>query len=173
MEPNTQNTNPTNPQSSNKSLVVTTAILIPVIAAGYLLFGKSNNAVAPTSTSDDENTAIDDTSTPADETMAPATDSKYKDGTYSVKGNYTSPAGPEEFPVTITLASDIIVDASIEVNSENAGSKNFQTQFKDNFKEFVISKNIDEVNLSKVSGSSLTPKGFNDALAKVKTQAKS
>lgn len=173
MEPNTtpQNTNNTN---SNKPFYITAAILIPVAIAGYLLFGKSNEAVAPTTTTPnptDSATEGTPEATPAEGDTS--TNSKYKDGTYSVKGVYTSPAGPEEFPVTITLAGDKITDATMTVNSENKGSVNFQTQFKDNFKEFVIGKNIDEVVLTKVSGSSLTPKGFNDALAKVKTEAKS
>ncbi len=36
----------------------------------------------------------------------------------------------------------------------------------------VVGKKIDEVQLTKVAGSSLTPKGFMDALEKVKTEAK-
>lgn len=50
-------------------------------------------------------------------------------------------------------------------------SARFQDLFAQNYKPLVIGKNIDEVQLGKVSGSSLTPMGFNDALAKIKTQA--
>jgi hypothetical protein len=41
------------------------------------------------------------------------------------------------------------------------------------YKQYVVGKKIDEVQLTKVSGSSLTPQGFNDALAKIKAEAKS
>ena len=37
----------------------------------------------------------------------------------------------------------------------------------------VVGKNIDEVAITKVAGSSLTPKGFTDALEKIKADAKS
>jgi len=37
----------------------------------------------------------------------------------------------------------------------------------------VIGKNIADVQLSRVSGSSLTPEGFNNALATIKSQAQS
>jgi hypothetical protein len=36
----------------------------------------------------------------------------------------------------------------------------------------VVGKNIDEVNLGKVSGSSLTPIGFNNAIEDIRSQAK-
>lgn len=173
MEPNSQT--PSAPGANNggsKPFLITAAILIPVAVAGYMLFGRSNEAVAPEAPVDTNTDSTTEIPT-GEETSANQTSTTYKDGTYSVKGVYTSPAGPEEFPVTITLNGDIVTDATMTVNSENAGSVNFQTQFRDNFKEFVIGKNIDEVVLTKVSGSSLTPKGFNDALTKVKTEAKS
>ncbi len=160
-----------NPQiparGGNKTFYITAVILIIIIIAGYLLFGRSNEATAPTTAGPNETPTTPSTDTP------PAATFKYKDGTYSVKGNYVSPGGPEEIPVTITLKNDIITAATMTVNSPRPMSQNFQTQFHDNFQTFVVGKNIDEVTLVKVSGSSLTPKGFNDALAKVKVEAKS
>ncbi len=177
MEPtNTQTTGGQqggNGAANNKPLYIAAAIIIPVVAAGYFLFGKSNEAVAPTT--DDTNTANGNTNGTSEE-AGPTGDtiaSVYKDGTYEVKGNYVSPAGPEEFPISFTIASGVIVDTSMTVNSENPGSVNFQTQFMNGYKDQVIGKNIDEVSITKVSGSSLTPKGFNDAIADLKVQAKS
>jgi hypothetical protein len=37
----------------------------------------------------------------------------------------------------------------------------------------VVGKNISELQLTKVSGSSLTPQGFMDALEKIKAEAQS
>lgn len=51
-------------------------------------------------------------------------------------------------------------------------SKRFQGEFADGYKAQVIGKPIAEVFLTKVSGSSLTPKGFNDAVEKIKSEAK-
>jgi hypothetical protein len=46
-----------------------------------------------------------------------------------------------------------------------------QTDFAANYKTQVIGKKIEGLELSKISGSSLTPKGFNDALEKIRSQA--
>ncbi len=156
-------------RSGNTALYVTVVIVIIILVAGYLLFGRSNEVTAPTTAGPNETPTTPSTDT----TPVVTEDSKYKDGTYSVKGNYISPGGPEEIPVTITLKDDIITAATMTVNSPRPMSQNFQTQFHDNFQPFVIGKNIDSVTLTKVSGSSLTPKGFNDALAKVKVEAQS
>lgn len=97
----------------------------------------------------------------------------YKDGTYTADGTYVSPGGPRDIGVTITLANGLITDTTTEVRATDATSKRLQQEFADNYKQMVVGKSIDEVNLTKVSGSSLTPKGFNDALTKIKTEAKS
>ncbi len=96
----------------------------------------------------------------------------YKDGSYSTIGEYLSPAGEEQIGVQITLKDDVITDVAVEAKTKQAVSIKFQTIFVENFKPVVVGKKLDEVNLDKVSGSSLTPKGFNDAVAKIKVQAK-
>lgn len=98
--------------------------------------------------------------------------SVYKDGTYSATGEYRSPAGPEAIGVTLTLKNDIVVEAVVEAKATATKSQMMQADFIANYKQFVIGKNIDEVVLGKVSGSSLTPKGFNEAVTKIKAEAK-
>ena len=99
--------------------------------------------------------------------------SVYKDGAYSVIGNYYSPGGSEEIAVQITLKNDVIVAAEVQANNPSGGTAaRYQETFISNFKQYVIGKKIDTVELGRISGSSLTPKGFNDALAKVKVLAK-
>jgi hypothetical protein len=51
-------------------------------------------------------------------------------------------------------------------------SVQFEGMFADSYKPLVVGKSVDSINLDKVSGSSLTPKGFNDALDQIKSQAK-
>lgn len=51
-------------------------------------------------------------------------------------------------------------------------AKKFQEDFAGGIKAVVVGKNLDELNVSKVSGSSLTGAGFNQALEAIKTQAK-
>jgi hypothetical protein len=99
-------------------------------------------------------------------------ESVYKDGEYKAVGNYRSPGGEEQVGVTLDLKGDIIENAEVQTMGDRPNTMKFQGIFKDNFKSFVVGKNIDEVRLDKVSGSSLTPKGFNDALEKIKQEAK-
>ena len=97
--------------------------------------------------------------------------SKYKDGTYTATGTYAVPEGSEQITVTLTVTNDIVVESSV-VNDANEGdSRKYQSRFANSYKVQVVGKDIDDIRLSRVSGSSLTPNGFNAALAKIKTQA--
>lgn len=119
------------------------------------------------------------TSTPESPTNDPMpvatstpTSHTYRDGTYSTVGSYHSPAGDEEIGVTITLKNDIITDVTVVPKATAMRSVVMQKDFVANYKSMVVGKNITEVNLGKVSGASLTPKGFNDAILKIEAQAK-
>lgn len=96
----------------------------------------------------------------------------YKAGKYSAEGEYTSPAQPEKVKVDLSLSADgTITDISFTGEAANPTSKKFQGQFANGYKALVMGKKIDEVKLDKVSGSSLTPMGFNDAIEKIKAEA--
>ncbi len=98
-------------------------------------------------------------------------DSAYIDGTYSADGVYRSPAGAEEIHVTITLQDDVVTSAQVEATATNPKSKVMQGQFIAGFNTLVVGKSINELSLGVVNGSSLTPKGFMDAVAKIKVEA--
>jgi hypothetical protein len=119
------------------------------------------------------NTGDNSQNTPTPPTTPPvATTSTYKDGTYSADGNYNSPAGPESISVTLTLKNDIVTGANVTANASYGRSAQYQNAFISGYKQYVIGKNISSLNLGRVSGSSLTPIGFNNALAQIKAQAK-
>jgi hypothetical protein len=95
----------------------------------------------------------------------------FRDGQYTATGVYTSPGGAESIDVVITLEDNLVVDATVTPNASLPISINYQTMFVDNYQELVLGKNISEIQLDVVSGSSLTPKGFNNALEQIKVQA--
>lgn len=103
----------------------------------------------------------------------PATHQAYPSGTYEATGHYVSPGGPREVNVSVVLENGTITDATFVGLATDPTSMRFQGEFADNYKPMVIGKNIDEVSLTKVAGSSLTSKGFNDALNQIKEQAQS
>ncbi|WP_328468946.1 FMN-binding protein [Actinoplanes sp. NBC_00393] len=93
----------------------------------------------------------------------------YADGRYTATGWYGS--GPSSIDVTVTLADDTITDVEVTPHATNATSLDYQQRFAAGVGDEVIGKDIDEVNLDRVAGSSSTPDGFNDALARIKADA--
>ncbi len=143
------------------------AVLVIALLAfgGYKYMGESESVEAPVVNSV-ENTVT----TP--EAPAVTTTYMYKDGTYNSKGSYNSPAGAEEIEVTVVLKNDVVVDATVKALATVPASVNWQGKFISGVKAEVVGKKLSDVNLTKVSGSSLTPKGWNDAVAKIQVSAK-
>ncbi len=149
-----------------KNILVSIAVLVVLGIASFFL----NNILKK---NEEATTGTNNTPPIRNEQQTPReTAVNYKDGVYDAIGNYTSPGGAEEIGLTITLKDNIIVDSGFEVKATRPTSKQLQGVFSENYKQYVIGKNINEVNLTKVSSSSLTPKGFNDALNKIKIEAK-
>ncbi|MGA8790953.1 MAG: hypothetical protein WB535_18575 [Paenarthrobacter sp.] len=96
----------------------------------------------------------------------------YKDGTYSADGTYTSPNGQETVGVELTLAGDTVSAVNITTHPSNPNTKKFQGEFAGGIAAQIVGKKIDELNVSKVAGSSLTSGGFNEAVEQIKSQAK-
>ncbi len=157
-------------------------IMVIVVAAalGYFLWSQNspmlvrppvtvtNTTPPPTNTTSNPPVAVTTTVTP------PEKKSKYKDGTYTAAGNYESPGGSELIQVSVTLKNDVITDATVVANMPSGGTaRRFQSMFVQNFKQYVIGKNIDQVaTLGRVAGSSLTPMGWDDAIAQIQDAAR-
>jgi uncharacterized protein with FMN-binding domain len=97
--------------------------------------------------------------------------SGYKDGTYSADGNYVSPNGTETVGVELTLAGGTVSDVNITQHPSNPNTRKFQGEFAGGIKAQIVGKKLDELNVSKVAGSSLTSGGFNQAVDKIKAEA--
>ncbi len=147
--------------------VVVIALVILLIGGGYYYMNSreqkemvENQAPIPTAVTQESGA-----------TTAPQTSSSYQDGTYTANGEYAYHSGKESIGVTVTLKNGKIEDVKVEEKAVSPISKKMQADFAANYKVLVVGKNIDEVKLGKVSGSSLTPIGFNTALEDIKTQA--
>lgn len=105
-------------------------------------------------------------------TTVAAIPSSYKDGTYKATGKYTSPDGTEKIDVTVTVAANMVTDTTVTPEPASYTSKRYQGWFLDAFKNMVIGKELSKVKLGNVSGSSLTPIGYNDAITQIQQQAK-
>ena len=101
-----------------------------------------------------------------------STGSTYADGTYTATGTYVSPGGQEAVVVTLTLENDIVTDLAVEGEADNPNTENYQGQFIDGIEAIVVGKAIDELQVDKVAGSSLTSGGFNAAIAQIQEEAR-
>ena len=117
-----------------------------------------------------------DTTTPPPSNPPPTTPepakSSFKDGSYTAVGDYTSPGGSQQIAVTLTISGDVVTGASATAKASDPQSDRYQDIFIGGFKQFVVGKKLAEINVTKVSGSSLTGIGFNDAVSKIKVEAK-
>jgi len=100
-----------------------------------------------------------------------ASDAPYTDGTYEASGSYQSPNGTETVDVTITLADDTVTDVEVVGHGEAPESKRYQGQFIGGIAAEVVGKDIDEISVDRVAGSSLTSGGFMEALDAIKADA--
>ena len=98
--------------------------------------------------------------------------SVYKDGTYSADGTYRSPQGQETVGVQLTLATGTVTAVKITEHPSNPNTRKFQGEFSGGIAAQVVGRNIDELKVEKVAGSSLTSGGFNEAVEKIKAEAK-
>lgn len=100
----------------------------------------------------------------------PATTGAYEDGEYTADGSYRTPGGTETVSVDVTLAAGKITEVSVDGDG-TGDSARYQSMFKDTIADEVVGKSIDEINVSRVSGSSLTSTGFNNAIETIKQEA--
>jgi uncharacterized protein with FMN-binding domain len=102
---------------------------------------------------------------------ATTSDQSYRDGEYSADGTYSAPSGTETIGVDITLENDIVVAVDVTPHATEGTQKKFQLEFVDGIAAEVLGKDIDQLSVTRVSGSSLTSGGFNEALQAIKKQA--
>jgi uncharacterized protein with FMN-binding domain len=98
----------------------------------------------------------------------------YEDGDYDATADYQSPNGTETIDVELTLENDIITDITVTGKSVDPSPEvlRFQGEFEAGIADVVQGKNIDELDVHRVGGSSLTSSGFNEAIHQIKVKAK-
>ncbi|NRG39921.1 FMN-binding protein [Rathayibacter sp. VKM Ac-2835] len=107
----------------------------------------------------------------ASESTGAAATGAYADGTYEADGSYTSPGGNESVGVELTLESGVVTAVTVTPESENPTGQEYQSRFASGISGEVVGKSLDELDVTKVSGSSLTSGGFNDAVETIKADA--
>jgi uncharacterized protein with FMN-binding domain len=95
----------------------------------------------------------------------------FKDGTYTARGDYTSPGGASAVDVKLTLKGDAVTAVTVTPKAENPTAQGYEAKFASGVGAQVIGKKLSELNVTKVSGSSLTSQGFDRAIEAIEKQA--
>lgn len=102
----------------------------------------------------------------------PAQAGAYVNGEYTGSGTYIPPSGKEEeVDVRLTLEDSVVTELEVTTSGNHPTSKQYQREFTSDIQNQVVGRNIDELDVSKVLGSSLTSQGFNRALEAIRSEA--
>lgn len=148
-------------------------VSVSVALAGCSTSTTSADAEQPTTAPTSSASSSASTPSSSAESGSSSGGSTYADGTYEAKGNYQSPNGKEEVDVSVTLAGDTITAVTVTPEASNPTALSYQKQFADGIAAVVVGKDIDEIDVSRVAGSSLTSGGFNQAIETIKSDAAS
>ncbi|KQV75029.1 hypothetical protein ASC61_08480 [Aeromicrobium sp. Root344] len=96
----------------------------------------------------------------------------YKDGDYEAEASYVNPGGDSKVKVELTLADNKVSKVEVTPEATDGTSKSFQEKFASGISSEVVGKSLDDLKVDKVAGSSLTHLGFNEAIDKIKADAK-
>ena len=137
------------------------------VAGLLVLAGCSGTADAEDTSTGDSS----DTDTSTDTSTGSASSGEYSDGTYTADGSYQTPETVEEITVTLTIADGVVSEVEVTGDPQARESEQYQGQFIEGISDEVVGKSLDEIDVSKVAGSSLTSGGFNKAVDAIKEQA--
>ncbi len=150
--------------------VATLIVIVLVGVVTSVVIAVQNNQ--DTSKNDTITQTTQDTSTQQPATNNESTNVRqYKDGTYSATGSYATPGGMESIDLTVTIKNGVITKTELAQNATDRDAKEYQAAFAGGYTDLVVGKDVDEVSLSRVAGSSLTSNGFNRALDAIKDDA--
>lgn len=147
--------------------MTTTPTTLPItLLLGVALAGVLAGCSAPAEAPVDEATETE-TETETD----PGASGSYTDGDYNASGEYQAPSGTETVEVTVTLTGGAITAVTVVGDSSDAQAKGYQAQFASGIGAIVVGKSIDDIQVDKVGGSSLTSGGFDAAIEAIKADA--
>ncbi len=85
-------------------------------------------------------------------------------GIFHLTSTYDSPAGPEPLDATVTIENDVITAVEAKNVAHAVKSKMYQDMFISGIAGQIVGKNIADVKVTYVNGSSLTAQAFDKAL---------
>ncbi|WP_156367948.1 FMN-binding protein [Aeromicrobium sp. Leaf291] len=143
--------------------------LLALTATSTLLFTAACGSDADSDVGSSSSSSA--TSEAADDSGSSEASGDYTAGTYEGSGSYSNPGGTSEVDVEITLGDGGVIDDVTVTPKASGTSKQYQEKFAGGIADEIVGKNIDDIDVSKVAGSSLTSGGFNEAVDQIKSEA--
>lgn len=145
------------------SAVAGSSLFAAMLLAGCTTQAGSSTGSSGSSSSGTANAPAADSGTVGASTL--------KDGQYSATGHYTSPGGDSAVAVALTLQGGMVTKVTVTPKAENPTAQQYESMFSSGIAGKIVGKKISELNVTKVSGSSLTSQGFDKAIADIEQQA--
>jgi len=157
-------------QSSTTRKLATTVITLVVIA-GLVLVADHLKTQKDAATAAHAANVVANTPTVTTNTNIMPSSSSYKDGSYTASESYFVPPGQESIQVNLTISNGVVTDASIANSEHDRESAIFQQEFAASYKNQVVGKAINTLEVSTISGASDTTQAFNNALNQIRSEA--
>jgi len=159
------------------AIIIVLAISLFAFVSMYGSNSSSDSSISPT-LGVTQNTTVNTggesmiSTVPATEATSQSTDKTYDSGiiAYAVPSHGGSSAN-ETIEVKIDLDGQNRI-SSVETTHSGSDrqSARYQQDFDSEYKQFVVGKSIDEVNISRVAGASLTTDAFMEAINQIKNE---
>lgn len=119
---------------------------------------------------DEEDGKFDEEEGESDEAES---DTNFASGTYEANGVFVTARGKytESVDVTLSVEDDIVTHMNVVGNINNIKSQQYQNRFEGVIENFIIGKELSEIDLDAVAGASDTTDGFMVAVQKIRDQA--
>ncbi len=105
------------------------------------------------------------------EPAVPTQTNVYRDGTYTANAEYYTPKRRKHvISVTLSLQDDVIAGADVQYDGAEAKTPS-HIRFDGAYETLVLGVEMDDLDLSRVGGASLTTTAFNEALGDITSDA--
>lgn len=105
------------------------------------------------------------------EPVVPMQANVYRDGTYTANAEYYTPKRRKHvISVTLSLRDDVIAGADVQYDGAEAKTPS-HIRFDGAYEALVLGVEMDDLDLSRVGGASLTTTAFNEALGDITSDA--
>lgn len=147
------------------------SVLVALAACGSADAATEDDAPAADSSQSDAGADDSATAGAGTDGTAGSSSGEFADGTYTAEGSYSTPGGEESISVELTVTGDVVSDVTVTPEADGGNAARFQDEFASGIADEVVGQELAGLSVDKVSGSSLTGGGFNEALDQIRADA--